>query len=54
MDKAQIELQFRNVQTKAMIEWGAFRRFISAHPLTGFWVGALFGGCIGGFVVWVM
>lgn len=28
-------------------EWGAFRRFIASHPLTGFWCG-VGAGFIGG------
>lgn len=38
---------------KFEIEWGGFRRFISANPLTGFWVGAGAGALFGAFLVWV-
>lgn len=27
----------------AAAKWGAFRRFISANPLTGFWIGKAVG-----------
>lgn len=27
-------------------EWGAFRKFIAAHPLTGFWLGVAAGAAI--------
>ncbi len=27
-------------------EWGVFRRFIAANPLTGFWIGAMVGAGI--------
>jgi hypothetical protein len=28
-----------DLKAKFDSEWGAFRKFIAAHPLTGFWVG---------------
>lgn len=28
---------------QAVYEWGAIRRYISAHPLTGFWAGIALG-----------
>lgn len=37
---AQIRADFEIVKSKAATEWGAFRRWLSAHPLTGFWLGA--------------
>lgn len=40
---AQILGQFETVKTKAANEWGGFRRWLSAHPLTGFWTGTGFG-----------
>lgn len=27
-------------------EWGAFRKFIAAHPLTGFWIGSGAGAVV--------
>lgn len=33
---AILKLQFEK-------EWGGFRRYISANPLTGFWIGVGFG-----------
>ena len=27
-------------------KWGAFRRFIAANPLTGFWCGVIFGAFV--------
>lgn len=44
MNSIEIKTQFEAVKTKAVNEWGAFRRFISAHPLTGFWAGMILGG----------
>lgn len=32
-----------DVKQKFDKEWGTFRRFISANPLTGFWIGVAFG-----------
>lgn len=29
-------------------EWGAFRKYIAAHPLTGFWAGVVVGVIAGG------
>ena len=31
-------------------KWGAFRKFIAAHPLTGFWVGVVAGVVVGGLL----
>lgn len=30
--------------------WAAFRKFISAHSLTGFWIGVIFGAIAGHFI----
>lgn len=40
-DAALVSAQFRN-------RWGGFRRFIAAHPLTGFWIGTGFGAAVVG------
>jgi hypothetical protein len=41
-----------NAQAKA--QWGKFRLFIAAHPLTGFWcgvgAGVIFGGLVRGIL----
>lgn len=36
MDSTTLKLKFD-------AEWGAFRRFIAANPLTGFWTGVAAG-----------
>lgn len=53
MDQARIRAEFENVAAKAEQDWGALRRFISAHPLTGFWLGGVLGAVVGCFAVWV-
>lgn len=34
--------------------WGSWRRFIAANPLTGFWTGVGVGALIVAFFVWVL
>ncbi len=48
-----VQAQFEAVRVKAVTEWGALRRFISAHPLTGAWCFFGAGAGVGSFVVWV-
>jgi uncharacterized membrane protein len=56
-----IRQTFTRVGMLAETEWGSFRRFISANPLTGFWCGAVFGAVVAGpamfqivwFAVWL-
>lgn len=31
-------------------EWGIFRKYIAANPLTGFWLGVVAGATLGGVV----
>lgn len=45
MDSTQLKTLF---DTK----WGAFRKFIAANPLTGFWSGVIGGFILGGLLVW--
>lgn len=39
MDGTQLKAKFDQ-------EWGAFRKFIAANPLTGFWLGVAAGAVI--------
>ena len=39
-----------DIGSKAQAEWGSFRKFIAAHPLTGFWVGVALGIVGGGLL----
>lgn len=32
-------------------QWGAFRKWLSAHPLTGFWVALVAGFILGAFIL---
>lgn len=43
MDYTDFRMKFNN-------EWGAFRRYISMHPLTGFWIGVSVGVVVGALV----
>lgn len=36
-----------DLKAKFDTEWGSFRKYIAAHPLTGFWSGVI-GGVLGG------
>lgn len=54
MDTAQIRADFAAVSTKAVTEWGAFRRLIATRPLTGFWCGVALGAAAGTFVTWIL
>lgn len=35
-----------DIKAKFDNEWGSFRKFIAAHPLTGFWIGVVLGGAL--------
>lgn len=37
-----------NIEQSASAKWGAFRKFIAANPLTGFWIGVALGAFAGG------
>lgn len=37
-----------DLKAKFETEWGVFRKFIAAHPLTGFWIGVVVGVVAGG------
>lgn len=39
MDGTDLKMKFDE-------QWGSFRKFISLHPLTGFW-----GGVLGGIII---
>lgn len=54
MGQIQVEIQARNIAVKMVQDWGVLRRFISAHPLSGFYLGMMIGAGIGGMIVWVM
>lgn len=36
------------------LKWGRFRKFIAAHPLTGFWIGVGCGASAGYLVAQVI
>lgn len=36
------------LKAKFETEWGTFRKWIAANPLTGFWVGVVVGVVAGG------
>lgn len=42
------------VRDKYENEWGAFRRFIAAHPLTGFWCGVAAGFAMRTVLGWIL
>lgn len=54
MNTEEIHATFETVRVKALTEWGAMRRFISANPLTGFWIGVVLGGAVGTFITWIL
>lgn len=43
MNQTEILAKFETVKAKAATEWGGFRRWLSANPLTGFWTGVVGG-----------
>lgn len=54
MDQAQIKAQFDAITIKAVEEWGALRRFVSAHPMTGMYSGMAVGFGLHMILSWFM
>jgi hypothetical protein len=50
MDTNEIKNEVKTDVTTASKKWVLFRKWLSAHPLTGFW-GALVLGAIIGYLV---
>jgi hypothetical protein len=50
IDANKVKAELEAETAAASAKWGVFRKWLSAHPLTGFW-GALILGVVVGYLV---